>query len=95
MFEEPLNPLSFRVVFAPIEMGPYNRHTGYTHSPSAFILANRHCCGFGEDRAIALRGDFENFIVHELTHSRQKILLGTHHLKNARGSIATQDGTTQ
>ena len=47
LFAVPLDPLSIRVVSAPIEMGPYNQHTGYHHGDGseAFILANRHHIG--------------------------------------------------
>jgi hypothetical protein len=45
LFAVPLDTLNIRVVLAPIELGPYNRHTGYCagrDGEGAFILANRH-----------------------------------------------------
>ena len=38
LFAVPLNTLNIRVVLAPVEIGPYNRHTGY-------------CCDGGEGKA--------------------------------------------
>jgi hypothetical protein len=35
--------LNIRVVLAPVELGPYNRHAGYHFAgQGAFILGNRH-----------------------------------------------------
>jgi hypothetical protein len=48
LFAVPLDPLTVRVVLAPVEIGPYNKHTGYHFGDgcSAFILGNRHHCEF-------------------------------------------------
>ena len=81
LFAEPLNPLSVRVVLAPVELGPYNRHAGY-HAPlgaESFILGNRHQCRFcGDEIVLNEPQGFEDFIVHELTHRRQAALLREH-----------------
>jgi hypothetical protein len=92
LFAVPLEALNIRVVLAPVELGPYNRHAGYAYDgeQGAFILGNRH--------VVRLRGGtlslveqttqqegggwltgFEDFIVHELTHVRQAQLLREHH----------------
>jgi hypothetical protein len=45
LFAVPLDALNIRVVLAPVELGPYNRHTGYCEGgegSAAFILGNRH-----------------------------------------------------
>jgi hypothetical protein len=45
LFAIPLDALNIRVVLAPVEMGPYNRHAGYHYGPDgegALILGNRH-----------------------------------------------------
>jgi hypothetical protein len=45
LFLVPLEALNIRVVLAPVELGPYNRHTGYCaggEGEAAFILGNRH-----------------------------------------------------
>jgi hypothetical protein len=91
LFAVPLDGLNIRVVLAPVELGPYNRHVGYAYDreQGAFILGNRH--------VVQLRGGtlvltpqttqqpggswlagFEDFIVHELTHVRQAQLLREH-----------------
>jgi hypothetical protein len=84
LFDEPLNPLCIRVALAPIELGPYNRHYGYTNvvpreevDVFRLILGNRHICKFASDGSIELRDreSAEDFIVHELTHHRQDVLL--------------------
>jgi hypothetical protein len=31
LFAAPLDPLAIRVVLAPVEIGPYNKHRGYHH----------------------------------------------------------------
>jgi hypothetical protein len=88
LFDEPLDPLRIRVALAPVELGPYNRHYGYTYESSdAFhlILGNRHICKLAWDGSIALIGpttNFEDFIVHELTHHRQGVLLERHGWKH-------------
>jgi len=84
LFDEPLGALNIRIVLAPVEIGPYNRHYGYIHSSSFhFILGNRHICTFDKEGGLVLRKDgwlvgAEDFIVHELTHYRQDILLARH-----------------
>jgi hypothetical protein len=44
LFAAPLDALNIRVVLAPVELGPYNRHAGYHYGvdQGAFILGNRH-----------------------------------------------------
>jgi hypothetical protein len=87
LFAVPLETLNIRVVLAPIELGPYNRHTGYLygHEKSGlFILGNRHVAtlrdgtlGLTQKAEQALNA-FEDFIVHELTHARQGQLQREH-----------------
>jgi hypothetical protein len=83
LFAVPLDSLNIRVVLAPIELGPYNRHAGYIHSADgAFILGNRHIVKWTGDGTLTLvQSDqwlSEDFIVHELTHARQAQLLREH-----------------
>jgi hypothetical protein len=86
LFDLPLDPLAFRVELAPDELGPYGRHTAYTVTGAAFILLNRFRCDFARNEIVLLDArDAEDTIVHELTHNRQAMLLGTHHIRNARG----------
>jgi hypothetical protein len=95
LFAVPLDALNIRIVLAPVEMGPYNRHAGYHYGPEegAFILGNRHVVALdGGTLALAhggaenfLRG-VEDFIVHELTHARQRQLLRQHGWEMKRGS---------
>jgi hypothetical protein len=86
LFDVALDPLAFRVVLAPGEQGPYGRHTGYTMTDAGFILLNRFCCGFNGGE-IFLLSPAEDVIVHELTHTRQAMLRGSHHRKRgSRGS---------
>jgi hypothetical protein len=85
LFGVPLDPLTFRVVLAPVELGPYNRHLAYTMTEHGFILLNRHCCNFNHQQ-IVLSEDAEDVIVHELTHTRQAMLLGSHRIRSSRGS---------
>jgi hypothetical protein len=43
LFAVPLDTLNIRIVLAPIEVGPYNRHSGYCaggEDKAAFILGN-------------------------------------------------------
>jgi hypothetical protein len=77
LFAEPIDPLAVRVVLAPIELGPYNKHTGYHvgDGRTTFILGNRNQCAFCSGELVLHdRHRIEDFIVHELTHARQKQL---------------------
>jgi hypothetical protein len=87
LFAVPLDPLAFRVILAPGEMGPYNRRCAYSNTEAGLILLNRKCCYFDRQhhQHIMLEPGVEDVIVHELTHTRQKILLGTHHIGGSRG----------
>jgi hypothetical protein len=87
LFAVPLDPLAFRVDLAPIELGPYNKHCGYSNTEAGFILVNRKLCHFDPQhpQQIWLSPEVEDHIVHELTHTRQKMLLGTHHIGGSRG----------
>jgi hypothetical protein len=83
LFAIPLEALNIRVVLAPVELGPYNRHTGYCaggDGEAAFILGNRHMVELGKGTLVLVQGmqRFEDFIVHELTHHRQQQLLREH-----------------
>ena len=80
LFALPLEALNIRVVLAPVELGPYNRHTGYCYGgdgQSVFILGNRHIVQL-KAGTLGLAARFEDFIVHELTHVRQAQLLREH-----------------
>jgi hypothetical protein len=95
LFAVPLETLNIRVVLAPVELGPYNRHAGYHYGregKGTFILGNRHIVELGAG-ALALKapadnvvGSFEDFIVHELTHARQTQLLRDNGWKMTRGA---------
>jgi hypothetical protein len=78
LFAVPLDPLTIRVVLAPVEIGPYNKHQGYHYGDGseAFILANRHHISLNLE--ILDRQDIEDLIVHEMTHMRQQQLLKQH-----------------
>jgi hypothetical protein len=81
LFAVPLDPLSVRVVLAPVEMGPYNKHRGYNFGDgkSSFILGNRHHCRFCDDEiAINDQQGIVDFVCHELTHTRQAQLHREH-----------------
>ena len=92
LFAKPLDALNIRVVLAPVELGPYNRHAGYHYGPDdegVFILGNRHIVEL-ERGTLVLKptqhGDsfldrVEDFIVHELTHARQAQLEREHQLE--------------
>src|SRR6476619_7041291 len=79
LFAVPLDTLNIRVVLAPVELGPYNRHAGYCYGgegKAASILGNRHIVTF-KNGTLALidseghtHSHYEGFIVHELTHIR-------------------------
>ena len=96
LFAEPLDALNIRIVLAPVELGPYNRHMGY-HSgkgegEGTFILGNRHIVRL-EAGTLRLNSrpdekffsKYEDFIVHELTHARQAQLLRQYGWKRTRG----------
>jgi hypothetical protein len=92
LFAVPLETMNIRVVLAPIELGPYNRHVGYAYGSEegegAFILGNRHIVQLSRgtlmltqqatEQAGVWHAGFEDFIVHELTHVRQAQLLHEH-----------------
>jgi hypothetical protein len=82
LFAVPVDPLSVRIILAPVEMGPYNRHTGYCFDGAeeqTFILGNRHHCKFSDGEiALLSRERLVDLIVHELTHTRQATLLREH-----------------
>jgi hypothetical protein len=95
LFAIPLDALNIRVVLAPVELGPYNRHTGYCYGgegQGAFILGNRHIVGLRGGTLILKQpaqsavGGFEDFVVHELTHVRQVLLLRENGWKAKRGN---------
>jgi hypothetical protein len=95
LFAVPLEALNIRVVLAPVELGPYNRHAGYCYGgegKGAFILGNRHVVGLKggtlvlKQSAVSTVGGFEDFIVHELTHVRQEQLLHEHGWEMKRGA---------
>jgi hypothetical protein len=82
LFAVPIDPLNVRVVLAPVEMGAYNKHTGYHAGGDdhSFILGNRHHCYFCSHGEIHIPDAerFDDFIIHELTHRRQAALLAEH-----------------
>jgi hypothetical protein len=86
LFAAPLDSLNIRIVLAPVELGPYNRHAGYVYNASlgAFILGNRHIVELRGGSLALKRGAadhltyYQDFIVHELTHVRQDQLLREH-----------------
>jgi len=87
LFAVPLEVLNIRVVLAPVELGPYNRHAGYCYGgegKGALILGNRHVVTFKRGTLALIKpaesnlSGYENFIVHELTHIRQAQLLREH-----------------
>jgi hypothetical protein len=83
LFAVPLDTLNIRVVLAPVELGPYNRHLGYCaggEGEAAFILGNRHIVRL-EAGTLVLVQNLEqctDFIIHELTHHRQLQLEAAH-----------------
>jgi hypothetical protein len=93
LFAVPLNALNIRIVLAPVELGPYNRHVGYHYEADegTFILGNRHVVQLQDGTLqLANRPDdwllaLQDFIVHELTHARQAQLLREHGWKFRRG----------
>jgi hypothetical protein len=92
LFTVPLDALNIRVVLAPIELGPYNRHKGYHYGregEGTFILGNRHIVTLRNGTLVLTQqttqqgggewlAGFEDFIVHELTHARQAQLQREH-----------------
>lgn len=90
-----LNPLDFRILLAPVELRPYNKHIGYTvsrrrqaHAPR-YILGNRHVCRWQDDGSIGLACDHQfmiDFLVHEMTHHRQADILLRDGIRQNRGS---------
>jgi hypothetical protein len=77
LFTTPIDPLTVRIVLAPVEIGPYNRHRGYHagDGSTAFILLNRHHVRLGSGGPeIVDEQALVDVIVHELTHTRQKQL---------------------
>jgi hypothetical protein len=89
LFAAPIDPLTVRIVLAPVEIGPYNRHRGYCagDESASFILLNRHHVRLGvsgpeivNDRALV------DVIVHELTHTRQQQLFQANGWSFKRGS---------
>src|SRR6516165_5191523 len=83
LFAVPLDALNIRVVLAPVELGPYNRHAGYNYGPEgkgAFILGNRHVVRLNQGTLTLVQDQWlsDDFIVHELTHTRQIQLLRQH-----------------
>jgi hypothetical protein len=91
LFAVELAPLLVRVLLAPIEMGPYNRHVGYCSSDEAgtyaTILMNRHCVKLTRDGMRLFKPQaVEDIVIHELTHLRQKRIVYTGHISQCRGS---------
>lgn len=95
LFAVPLDALNTRVVLAPVELGPYNRHAGYHYGPEGtgtLILGNRHIAEFKNGTLVLMPkskrwlSSVEDFIVHELTHARQAQLLREHGWQMKRGA---------
>jgi hypothetical protein len=90
LFAVPLDVLNIRVVLAPVEIGPYNRSTGYCYGKGlgAFILGNRHIAEFWGGTIVLKPLDrVEDFLIHELTHMRQAQVLREHpEWKSKRGA---------
>jgi hypothetical protein len=93
LFAVPLDALNIRIVLAPVELGPYNRHVGYHYGPDdqgTFILGNRHIVELNKGTLVLkeqgeqLLG--EDFIIHEMTHARQAQLLRQHGRPMTRGA---------
>jgi hypothetical protein len=101
LFAVPLDALNIRVVLAPIELGPYNRHAGYHYGPEgkgAFILGNRHVARLDHGTLTLVQAQWlsGDFVVHELTHQRQAQLLREHDSekdwKRKRGGVHRDRG---
>ncbi len=100
LFAEPLDPLHIRIILAPVEIGPYCRHSGYAKPSDGreerfdFILANRSYCDIAPDGSIVFTTSaaaIRDFVMHELTHLRQAYLLRTHGYKKAKGRGSHRD----
>ena len=88
LFGTPLDALNVRIVLAPVELGPYNRHAGYHYGRGdrgTFILGNRHIVELQGGTVVLVQGPAEDFIVHELTHARQAQLEAQHGWGRKRG----------
>jgi hypothetical protein len=91
LFAVPLDALNIRIVLAPVELGPYNRHVGYCaggEGEAVFILGNRHIVELRR-RTLVLVQSLDrcaDFIVHELTHARQAQLEAEHGWGRKRGA---------
>src|SRR6516165_9946556 len=101
LFAVPLDVLNIRVVLAPIELGPYNRHAGYHYGPDGqgvFTLGNRHVVRLNRGTLVLVQDQWlsDDFIVHELTHQRQAQLLREHgsekDWKRKRGGVHRDRG---
>jgi hypothetical protein len=91
LFAVPLEVLNIRVVLAPIELGPYNRHLGYCaggEGQGAFILGNRHIVKLQRGTLVVVQTleRCADFIVHELTHARQAQLEAQYGWSRKRGA---------
>jgi hypothetical protein len=97
LFVKPLEALKARIVLAPVELGPYNRHVGYHYGPNdegIFIFGNRHIVELQDGTLVLKKKEgaqnfldgLEDFIVHELTHARQAQLERQHGWKRTRGA---------
>jgi len=88
-----LDALDFRILLAPVELGPYNRHLGYTHTcrpahAPRYILVNRKICRWEEDGTIGLARDHQfmiDILVHEMTHHRQRDIINRDGIGQTRG----------
>jgi hypothetical protein len=102
LFAAPLDALNIRVVLAPVELGPYNRHVGYQYGrdgEGVFILGNRHVVRLNHGTLTLVQDSHwlsGDFIVHELTHVRQAQLLREHgsdkDWKRKRGGVHRDRG---
>jgi hypothetical protein len=63
LFLDPLDDLNIRIVLAPVELGPYNKHVGYHYrghnEDGTFILGNRHIVELA-DGVLRLRKPTDN-----------------------------------
>jgi len=95
-FDEPVDALAIRIMLAPVEIGPYNRHSGYVSGSRvggggfSFILGNRHICEIADDGSVILCSNkyaerTADFVMHELTHLRQGQLIRKHGYPQTRG----------